>query len=68
MRGSIVTRGGKYAIVVEHDRDPTTGRRRQKWHSGYRTRREAEAARVEILARLQRGEYVLPSQLSVGQY
>ena len=37
MRGSVVRRGAGYSVVVELDRDPVTGRRRQKWHSGFRT-------------------------------
>ena len=68
MRGSIIKRGGTYAVVVELDRDPATGKRRRKWHSGYRTRRDAEAARIEILGRLQRGEFVGPSKLALGEY
>lgn len=35
MRGSVVKRGAGYSVVVELDRDPVTGKRRQKWHSGY---------------------------------
>jgi hypothetical protein len=35
MRGSIIKRGGGYTIVVELERDPVTGKRRQTWHSGY---------------------------------
>ena len=44
MRGSVVKRGNGYSVVVELDRDPITNKRRQKWHSGYRTKREAERA------------------------
>jgi integrase len=68
MRGSIVKRGTRYSVVLELDRDPLTGKRRREWHSGYRTKRDAEAARVEILSRLQRGEYVAPSKLTVADY
>jgi hypothetical protein len=55
MRGSIIRRGGRWAVIVELDRNPATGKRRREWHSGFATRRDAEAARVEILGRLQRG-------------
>ncbi len=37
MKGTIVKRGHSYSVVVELDRDPTTGKRRREWHSGYRT-------------------------------
>jgi integrase len=42
MRGSVVRRGDGYSVVVELERDPITGHRRQKWQSGYKTKREAE--------------------------
>ena len=68
MKGTIVKRGSRYSVVVELHRDPVTGKRQRQWHSGYRTKRDAEAARVEILSRLQRGEYVAPSKLTVTDY
>ena len=68
MRGSIFRRGTLYVVQIELDRDPVSGRRRREWHSGYATRRDAEAARVEILGRLQRGEHVAPQKLTLGGY
>jgi integrase len=62
MRGHVRKRGEKWAVVVELDRDPISGRRRQKWHSGYATRREAE------LACLQQGAYVAPQKLSYAEF
>jgi integrase len=41
---------------------------RREWRSGYATKREAETARVDILGRLQRGEHVAPSKLTLGAY
>jgi hypothetical protein len=38
VRGSVVKRGEGYSVVVDLDRDPITRKRRQRWHSGYRTR------------------------------
>ncbi len=68
MRGSVFRRGTLYTVQVELDRDPVTGRRRREWHSGYPTRRDAEAARVEILGRLQRGDHVAPQKLTLGAF
>ncbi len=68
MRGSVVKKGGSYYVKVELEPDPATGRRRQKWHSGYRTKREAERARVDLLSKLDRGEYVEPSHQSLGEF
>ena len=55
MRGSIVKKGARWYVVIE-DRNPETGRRKRRWHSGYRTKREAQAACNELLASLQRGD------------
>lgn len=68
MRGTVVKRGSRYSVIVELDRDPVTGKRRREWHSGYPTKRDAEAARVEILGRLQRGEHVAPSKLTLAAF
>ena len=45
MRGSVIKRGNSWSVVVEVGRNPTTGTRIRKWHSGYRTKKEAERAR-----------------------
>jgi hypothetical protein len=50
------------------DCDPTTGRRRQKWHSGYRTKRDAERALGEIISSPHAGVYVEPSKQSLAEY
>ena len=68
MKGSIFKRGNLWTVQIELDRDPVSGGRQREWHSGYQTKREAEAARVEILSRLQRGEHVAPSRLTFGEY
>jgi integrase len=53
---------------VEAVRDPSTGKRRQAWHSGFKTRKDAEKGLSEILSRLDRGTYVQPSKLTVTEY
>ena len=68
MRGSVVKKGGRWYVKIELDPDPGTGRRRQKWHSGYGTRREAERARVDLLSKFDRGEYVEPSHQTVADF
>ncbi|MDQ3476862.1 MAG: Arm DNA-binding domain-containing protein [Actinomycetota bacterium] len=49
MRGSVVKRGKSWSVVVDTGNDPLTGRRRQRWHGGHRTKRDAEAALAEIV-------------------
>lgn len=68
MRGSVIKKGDRYYVKIELDPDPATGKRRQKWHSGFRTKKEAERAQVDLLSKLDRGEYVAPSQQTVGEF
>jgi integrase len=67
MRGTVIKRGQKWSVVIDAGRD-ADGRRLRKWHSGFATKREAESARVEILARLQQGVYVAPSKATVAEW
>jgi integrase len=68
MRGSVVKRGNGYSVVVELDRDPITGKRRQKWTSGYRTKRDAERALSEIIASVHGGSYVEPTRQTLAEF
>jgi hypothetical protein len=69
MRGHIhkrvrKTRNGRettrWYVIVDAGVD-VDGRRLQKWHGGYATRREAEVARAKIVNDLHTGCYVLPT-------
>jgi hypothetical protein len=42
--GSVTKRGNTWAYIVDLDRDPVTGKRRQKWVGGFGSREEAERA------------------------
>jgi len=63
MKGHIRKRGSKWAFVVDIGKDPVTGKRKQKWFSGYRTKREAEKAMAEKIAEITRGDYVEPARI-----
>jgi integrase len=65
MRGTVIKRGNGYSVVLDLGRGPD-GKRIRKWHSGYRTRRLAERAQVALVAKLQDGEYVDPSALTLA--
>jgi integrase len=67
MRGHIRKRGSRWAVVVDVGRD-ADGKRLRKWHSGYERRKDAERALTEILGRLQRGNYVAPSKLTLRAF
>lgn len=67
MRGHIRKRGNTWAVVVDHGQDED-GKRRQKWHSGYRTKRDAERALTEILSRISAGTYMDPGRQTTADY
>lgn len=68
MRGSVVKKGTRWYVKIELDPDPATGKRHQKWHSGFNTKREAERGRIDLLSKFDRGEYVEPSQQTVADF
>lgn len=67
MRGHVRKRGGGWSVVIDIGRDER-GCRRQKWHSGYATKREAERALTALLGELQQATYVEPSRLTLESY
>jgi integrase len=67
MRGHVRKRGAKWCVVVDTGRDKS-GKRIQKWHSGFARRKDADEALSEILSGLQQGTYVEPSKLTLGGF
>ena len=67
MRGHVRRRGTTWAVVVDVGRDES-GRRRQSWHSGFRTRHAAEEELAQIVGRLQNGSYVKPDSQTVAPF
>jgi len=67
MRGSVVKKNDRWYVVIE-DRDPATGARKRRWHSGYRTKREAQAACNELVVAMQRGDYLQANRQTVGEF
>jgi hypothetical protein len=68
VRGSVIKRGKSYSVVLDLGRNPETGKRRQKWHSGFRTKREAEARLAELIGDVNRGTYVAPTKQTLGEF
>ena len=76
MRGHIrkrshTTKTGRQTInwyvVVDNGRD-AAGKRRQKWHGGFRTRKDAEVARARIVGDLHAGTYVEPTRITLSEW
>lgn len=62
MRGCITKRKNSWAFVIDVGKNPKTGRRKQKWKSGFPTRKDAELALANALSELGKtGEYKEPS-------
>lgn len=57
----------KWYVVVELGRT-AAGRRRQKWHGGFRTRKEAEVARAKLVGDLHTGTYHEPSRMALCEW
>lgn len=68
MKGHLRERSpGCWAIVIDV-RDPTTGRRKRKWHSFKGTKREAQVKKAELIAALSQGSYVERSKVTVAEF
>lgn len=67
MRGHIRKRGSTYSIVVDIGRDEN-GKRQQKWYSGYKSDKEAQKALNLLLAEIEKGEYVKPTNMTIGEF
>jgi integrase len=57
----------KWYVVVELNRGPD-GRRRQKWHGGFRTRREAETAKAKLVSEVHAGIYIEPAKTTLEEW
>src|SRR5688572_33069297 len=68
MRGSVVKRKSSWTFVVDYGVDVETGKRRQIRRSGFRTRKEAEAALRKTIDTLTEGTYVERSTETVAEY
>jgi integrase len=68
MKGHIRERSpGRWAIVIEM-RDPENGRRKRKWHSFARTKREAQIECARLISEVNVGTYIEPSKTTLAQF
>ncbi len=57
----------RWYVVVDVGVD-SNGRRKQQWHGGFDTRREAEVERAKLVNGLHSGSYIAPDRLTFGQW
>jgi integrase len=67
MRAHVARKGKAWYVVVEEGQGPD-GKRRRSWHSGFRTRKEAEAGLSKLLAALEGGTYAAPTRATVEDF
>lgn len=68
MKGQVRKRGNKWCFIIDIGYDPKTGRRKQKWFSGYRTKKEAEKAMAEKIHEINQGIFVEPSRITLEEF
>jgi integrase len=69
MRGHVRKRGTKWSFVVDVTTEgPVPRQRKQKWHSGYATKKDAEDALTEVLGKMHAGTYVETARQTVAEY
>ena len=64
--GRIIDRNGKHAYVISLPPDPVTGKRKQRWRSGFATKAEAAAELRKALNALD--EDGIPPDMTVSEY
>jgi len=67
MRGHIRKRGNTYSVVFDIGRNEN-GKRRQKWVSGFKTKKEAEKYLAEIIAQIEKGQFVEKNEMALQEY
>ncbi|WP_375762854.1 tyrosine-type recombinase/integrase [Bradyrhizobium sp. Pha-3] len=68
MKGHIRERSpGHWAIIIEQ-RDPSTGKRKRKWHSYKGNKRQAQTECARLISEVKAGAYVEPSKTTVAEF
>ena len=68
MKGTVTTKGNRYYPVFDIGRDPATGKRRQKWGPGFKTKREAETWLTEAVSQVNRGTYTPRTKETIAEW
>jgi integrase len=67
-RNGVIKRGATWSFYIELPADPVTKKRRKKWISGFRTRKEAEQARDDARSKLTQGVFIEPTKQTTEAY
>lgn len=66
-RGNPFKRGSTWTIIY-YVADPVTGKKKQKWKGGFKTKKEAQQALYEINAKINSNTYVEPTKMTLAEY
>ena len=64
----VYKRGSTWSVVIDHGRNPETGKRKQVWHSGFSTLGDAVEARTRLLRERDTGAAIDPSRQTLAQF
>lgn len=67
MQGHVRKRGNTWSIVIDVGYDEN-GKRKQKWYSGFKTKKEAEARKTELVYKMNNGEFIDSKNMTVEDY
>ena len=68
MKGTVTMKGKRYYPVFDINRDPATGKRRQKWGPGFKTKRDAENWLTETVSQVNKGIYIIRIKETVREW
>ena len=66
-RGNPFKRGKTWTIIY-YPIDPKTGKKKQKWKGGFKTKKEAQEALYEINAKINSNTYIEPTKITLAEY
>ena len=67
MKNGITKRGSSYSYVIRVP-DPKTGKTKPRWVGGFKTEKEAKAARDKERVSISSGTYVNPTKITIGDF
>lgn len=67
MKGYFTKNSSGWAYRIDIGKDET-GKRQQRYKGGFKTKKEAEKACAEMITEIERGTFIDPKDLSLGEY
>jgi integrase len=69
VRGNITQRGkNSFRLKFDAGRDPVTGKRNSQFHTFRGTKRQAQTKLAELIAAVDKGEYIEPNNTTVAEF